>query len=144
MSVTRSNKVPDALLRALLADFERSTTVSGGGLQFDALDFDETFEILPDAFRFRPAVSRRVAIGLLRRALIDCRNAGPIIIDALVDRANALDALPEPCRTSDTRSGPSSARPAWRIIPASGWNGRVCDCARRLPSRHASRRASIS
>lgn len=91
MSVARSNKVSDALLLTLLADFERSTTVSAGGLQFNEQGFDETFEILPDAFRFLPAVGRRVAIGLLRRALIDCRNAGPITINALVDRANALD-----------------------------------------------------
>lgn len=93
MSVGRSDKIPAGLLNALLADFERTTTVNLGGLTFDALDFDETFEVLPDAFRFRPPVGRRTAIGILRRSLIDCRNAGPITIDALLARANELDRI---------------------------------------------------
>lgn len=139
MSVTRTNKVPDALLRALLADFERSTTVSAGGLQFNELGFDETFEILPDAFRFRPVVSRRVAIGLLRRALIDCRNAGPITIDALTDRANALDhaarAVPNERYTIWTkfRASNMAHHPGFRLE----WQGVRLRSAAQLPARIA-------
>jgi hypothetical protein len=137
MSVTRSNKVSDALLLTLLADFERSTTVSTGGLQFNELGFDETFEILPDAFRFRPSVGRRTAIGLLRHALIDCRNAGPLTIEALVSQANALDhaarAVPNERYTIWTkfRATNMAHHPGFRLE----WQGVRIRSAANLPTR---------
>lgn len=137
MSVARSDKIPPGLLNALIADFERTTTVGTGGLQFDAVDFDETFEILPDAFRFRPPVGRRTAIGILRRALIDCRNAGPITIDALLVRANELDraarAVPNQRYTIWTkfRATNMAHHPGFRVE----WQGVRLRSAAQLPAR---------
>ena len=139
MSVGRSNRISDTLLDALLADFERGTTVSAGGLTFDQLDFDETFEILPDAFRFRPPVARRTAIGFLRRALIDCRKAGPLTIDALLASASELE------RTA--RAVPNQRYTIWTKFRATNmahhsgfrveWQGVRIRSAATLPARIA-------
>lgn len=92
MPVTRNEKaVSDQLLNALLADFERGTSVTDAGIQFIELGYDETFEILPDAFRFNPKVGRRTSIGIARQALLKCRRAGAVDIPALLQAMNEIE-----------------------------------------------------
>lgn len=83
--------VPDRVLDALLKRFEEGTSTDGGTtLRYELVDFRELYEILPDAFVVRPAVSRSEAVGLFAQALRHCRAAGPLTGEALLERAAAI------------------------------------------------------
>lgn len=139
MPVLRSKQINDQLLIVLLSDFENCTTVSNGKLSFNNIDFDEIFEILPDAFRFSQQVGRRVAIGILRQSLIDCRKSGTLTIDTLLNRANELDRA--------ARTVPNQRYTIWTKFRATNmahhsgfrieWQGVRIRSSARLPARIA-------
>ena len=65
MPISRSKKfVSDYMLDALLRHFEKITELTAGRLNYKRHDFNELYEILPDAFAVKPAISRSEAIGL--------------------------------------------------------------------------------
>ena len=91
MPITRNTKlVSNPALADFLAAYEEGTTVGTTGISYERRDFREFYEILPDAFTVRPAISRQEAIGLFRRALLDCRRVGPLTADAIITRATAI------------------------------------------------------
>jgi hypothetical protein len=118
--------VPEPLLKKLLHEFEQSTELSPGGLRYKRLDFLELYEILPDAFTVKPRISRSEAIGLFRRALIECRRAGTMTGDSLIASASALQkaslAVPQipftlwtKLRATNTAHSPSFTL-SWRDV----------------------------
>jgi hypothetical protein len=90
MPITRRNLVKDRSLAALLRDFEENTELSEQGLSYTRHDFQELYEILPDAFSVTPSISRSEAIRLFRKALIQTRRAGPLTADAVIERASTI------------------------------------------------------
>lgn len=127
MQISRNTRlVPEQLLRKLLQAFENGTELSPGGLSYQRLDFQELYEILPDAFVVTPAISRSEAIGLFGRALRQCRHAGPLTGDAILSVATALHhtalAVPPSRFTMWTKfraqgmDHASSLRLAWRGV----------------------------
>lgn len=91
MKISRNKKyVTDQMLGALLREFEAGTDISSGGLSYKHYDFNELYEILPDAFAVKPAVSRSEAIGLFSKALRKCRHAGTMTAEALIKEASAI------------------------------------------------------
>lgn len=91
MPITRSKKyVSDDALNSLFRVIEENSSVSNGRLSYTSLEFDELFEILPDAFAVTPAISRTEAITLFRRATQQCRLLGSLTADAVVERARAI------------------------------------------------------
>src|SRR3546814_2697425 len=65
-------------------------------------DFQELYEILPDAFSVAPSISRSEAVQLFRKALIRCRRAGPLTADAMIEHAGAIHRSEE--HTSELQS----------------------------------------
>src|SRR3546814_3804113 len=53
-------------------------------------DFQELYEILPDAFSVAPSISRSEAAQLFRKALIRFRRTGPLTADAMIEHAGAI------------------------------------------------------
>src|SRR3546814_319204 len=90
MPITRRKLVPDRALAALFRDFEEHTELSEQGLSYTRHDFQELYEILPDAFSVAPSISRSEAVQLFRKALIRCRRAGPLTADAMIEHAGAI------------------------------------------------------
>lgn len=91
MPISRNRRfVDDAALAALFSAFEEGTELSEHGLRYHRMDFLELYEILPDAFSVRPAISRSEAIALFAQALRDCRHAGPLTADAVIRRAASI------------------------------------------------------
>lgn len=52
--------------------------------------FHELYEILPDAFSVRPAISRSEAVALFSKAIRECRWSGTLTGDAIAKRATAI------------------------------------------------------
>lgn len=120
MPISRNRRlVDDATLAALFKAFEEGTELSEHGLSYQRLDFLELYEILPDAFSVRPAISRSEAIDLFGQALRDCRHAGPLTAEAMIRRATSIQRTRLAVRSVATRFGPSSARRTWRTRRAS-------------------------
>lgn len=91
MKITRTKKwVSDEMLNELLRAFEAGTTLEAGTLSYQHYDFNELYEILPDAFSVKPTVSRSEAIGLFYKALRACRHAQTMTAAALIEQASAL------------------------------------------------------
>jgi hypothetical protein len=89
--ISRSKKwVTDQMLDALLRQFEESTQLTDGGLSYQRYDFNELYEILPDAFVVKPPISRSEAIGLFAKAIRECRHASTMSGDAIAKRASAI------------------------------------------------------
>lgn len=78
------------MLAALLRQYEKGTEVSAAGLSYVHDDFQELYEILPDAFAVKPAISRSEAVALFSKAIIECRRSGTLTGDAIVKRATAI------------------------------------------------------
>jgi len=78
------------MLDALLREYESSTEPSEGGHRYKSLDFMELYEILPDAFVVRPSMRRSEAIGVFCKALRECRRAGTMNSDAIIEHATAI------------------------------------------------------
>lgn len=91
MPISRNRRlVDDPTLAALFKAFEEGTQLSEHGLSYQLLDFDQLYEILPDAFSVSPAVSRSEAISLFGQALRECRHAGPLTSDAMIECATRI------------------------------------------------------
>ena len=90
MPITRRKLVPDRALAALLRDFEEHTELSEQGLSYTRHDFQELYEILPDAFSVTPAISRSEAVQLFRKALIRSRRGGPLTAEAMIEHASSI------------------------------------------------------
>lgn len=137
MPITRSKKyVSDEALRALFREIEENTELTEGGLSYTRLDFDELFEILPDAFSVTPAISRSEAISLFGKALRQCRHLGPLTAEAMVERANHIHrenlAVRERKFTMWTkfRAKDMAGRPGFRLT----WQGITIRTATQLPA----------
>lgn len=91
MPISRSKKfVSDQMLDALLRQFEDGTERTAGGLSYQRYDLKELYEILPDAFAVKPAISRSESIRLFSQAIRDCRHTGTVTVDAIAKRAAAI------------------------------------------------------
>jgi len=91
VKISRSKKwVSDQMLSALLREFEAGTEVGPTGLSYTHYDFNELYEILPDAFAVSPSVSRSEAITLFSKALRECRHADTMTSAALIERATTI------------------------------------------------------
>lgn len=78
------------MLRALLKEYEDITELNGDSLSYKSHSFTQLYEILPDAFNIRPALSRTEAIRLFSKALRNCRLAGEMGPDALATEAISI------------------------------------------------------
>src|SRR3546814_8740375 len=67
-------------------------------------DFQELYEILPDAFSVAPSISRSEAVQLFRKALIRCRRAGPLTADAMIEHAGAIHRVALAVRSEEHTS----------------------------------------
>ncbi|MBB4279351.1 hypothetical protein [Rhizobium mongolense] len=78
------------MLNALLRQFREGTEITATGLSYRRIDFQELYEILPDAFVVKPAISRTEGVRLFSKAIRDCRISGTLTGDAIATRAAAL------------------------------------------------------
>jgi hypothetical protein len=137
MPISRNRRlVDDATLATLFSAFEEGTQLSEHGLSYQRLDFLELYEILPDAFSVRPAISRSEAIDLFGQALRDCRHAGPLTAEAMIRRATSIQrtrlAIPQRCYTLWTkfRAQNMAHSPGFRL----NWRGVLVRSASSLPA----------
>lgn len=96
MPIRRNDKqVPNQDLASLISIYEDGTDVANGSVVYSRIDpatARQLTEILPDAFIVTPDLERTASIALFRRALIECRLAGPITPQALMQRAQQINA----------------------------------------------------
>lgn len=137
MPIGRNRRfVSDETLAALFRTFEDGTKLSEHGLSYERLDFQELYEILPDAFSVRPAISRSEAIDLFGQALRDCRHTGPLTAEAMIRRATSIQrsrlAVPQRRYTLWTkfRARNMAHSPGFRL----NWRGVSVRTASSLPT----------
>lgn len=73
-----------------MRQFEEGTHIENGVLSYQRDDFNELFQLLPDAYTVKPEVNRSEAVELFSRAIISCRHSGPLTADAISERAAKL------------------------------------------------------
>ena len=137
MPISRNRRlVNDATLAALFREFEEGTQLSEHGLSYQRLDFRELYEILPDAFSVRPAISRSERIDLFGLALRECRQGGPLTAEAMIRHATSIQrtrlAVPQRSYTLWTkfRAQNMEHSPGFRL----NWRGVSVRTASSLPA----------
>lgn len=94
MPVRRNKRlVSDQMLAALLHQFEEGTEIGSAGLSYLRHDFNELYQILPDAFEVKPSISRSEAVRLFSQALRDCRHSGTLSGTAIAERAAVIHKI---------------------------------------------------
>lgn len=133
--------VSDSALACFLRNFEQMTDIVDGSIRYSSFGFREFFEILPDAFVVKPEISRSESIKLFSKALRECRHAGKMNGDHLIERAEAIHrsslAVPQVkfALWTKFRATNMSFHPGFRLR----WHGVEVRSAARLPKhlRHS-------
>jgi hypothetical protein len=77
-------------LNCFFAAFHKGTDVVDGGLRYVRMDFQEWYEIFPDAYEVSPTLDRYQKIALFEEALVNCKKAGKLNSDEVILAANEI------------------------------------------------------